>query len=243
MKKIFGATDVGMVRKSNQDAFAVETISDELAFAVLCDGMGGANGGNVASEIAYEHAREALKRDLNAGMNELSIRSVMFSAISGASALIYDAAQKDNNLAGMGTTMILAVFLRDTIYVACVGDSRVYCVSPARELQLTHDHTVVQMLVDIGEITPEDARTHPKRHFITRVVGISPDVEADFIAQELAPDDITLLCSDGFYGYLEPGELYGLLSHCLEIESAHPLIDLAKERGGHDNITAVVRGN
>lgn len=243
MRKLFGATDTGLVRKTNQDIFVARTISDNLAFAVLCDGMGGENGGNVASALAADHASAALERDLTEDLSELSIRSVLLSAVSVANALVYDAAQKDKRLAGMGTTMILAVFLRDVLYLACVGDSRVYCVSRLQELQLSHDHTVVQMLVDVGEITPEDARTHPKRHFITRAVGVAAAVEADFIVHELQEDDIVLICSDGLYHYLQPETLYGLLRDCVDRRGVESLIELAKSGGGSDNITAIVCGS
>lgn len=242
MKNIFGATDIGLVRTSNQDIFRIGRISDDLVFAVLCDGMGGEKGGNIASSLAAEYASAALYRELSGEPGELTVRSVLMSAVAGANALVYDAATKDGALSGMGTTMILSVFFRDTLYIACVGDSRVYCVSPDGQLQLTRDHTVVQMLVDIGEITPEDAKTHPKRHFITRAVGVGSNVEADFIVRELMPDDVVLMCSDGLYGYLQQETLYGLLKLCLDQKSAEPLIELAKSGGGADNITAIVCG-
>ncbi len=240
MKNIFGATDVGLVRTTNQDTFAAEKISDDLAFAVLCDGMGGEAGGNVASAMTLKQVCDVLRRDLSAELSELALRSIMMSAVAGANAIVFDAAQKDTNLTGMGTTLIIAVFVRKTLYIACVGDSRVYCVSAERELQLTRDHTVVQMLVDIGEITAEDAKTHPKRHFITRAVGVGDKVEADFVVHELNDDDVALLCSDGLYNYLQTNALFGLVEAALSGVNAQPLIDFAKAGGGADNITAIV---
>ena len=242
MRSMFGSTDTGLVRKANQDRFECVTLSDALAFAVLCDGMGGENGGSVASEIATKCAVDMLRRDLRADMNELSLRSVLMSAVAAANALVFGAAQKDESLKGMGTTMILAVILNETLYAAYVGDSRVYCVSPESEAQLTKDHTIVQMLVDIGEITEQDAKSHPKRHYITRAVGVSDLAEADFVVHALTRDDIVLLCSDGMYNYLAPGMLYRLLETCLRQESAGPLITFANSCGGADNITAVVAG-
>lgn len=240
LRYLIGGTDRGLVRTSNQDRFETVKLSDTLAFAVLCDGMGGENGGGVASEIAAGHAREALRRDLAEGLPETSLRGILQSAVSGANALIYDAAGKDPALSGMGTTMIVAVLSGDMLYVCNVGDSRVYVASPEGERQLSKDHTVVQMLVDLGEISEEDARSHPKRHFITRAVGVGPTVDADFLAEPLGRDDIVLLCSDGLYNYLEPGGFYGPLSRCVAENSVSLLIDLAKEAGGADNITAVV---
>lgn len=240
MKNIFGATDVGLVREENQDMFVAEKISESIAFAVLCDGMGGEAGGNIASQRSAEHAAAALRRGLGGELSEMTLKNIMLSAISGANALVYDMAKKDETLSGMGTTMIVAVFLERTLYVAYVGDSRVYCVSRERELQLTRDHTVVQMLVDLGEITDEDAKTHPKRHYITRAVGVSPTVEADFTVHELCDGEMVLICSDGLYSYLEEGLLYRLLEASADRGSAAALIDFAKSGGGADNITAVV---
>lgn len=240
MRKLIGGTDPGLVRSSNQDRYEMVQLSPTLAFAVLCDGMGGEKGGNVASDLAATHAKEALLRELSENMTEATLRGILQTVVAGANALVYETAQKNENLAGMGTTMIVAVFSGEHLYVACVGDSRVYCVSPGKEQQLSRDHTVVQMLVDIGEITEEAARNHPKRHFITRAVGVSPTVDVDFLAELLEAEDIVLLCSDGLYNYLIPGSYHELLHRCLTQDSVQILIDLAKAGGGSDNITAVV---
>ena len=240
MRNLIGGTDQGLVRASNQDRFEAVKLSDTLAFVVLCDGMGGENGGNVASEIATTHAREALARELTEDIGEGTLRGIMKSAITGANALVYERAAADPALSGMGTTMIVAVFSAATLYVAYVGDSRVYLASPREERQLSKDHTVVQMLVDIGEITEADARIHPKRHYITRAVGVSATVDVDFLAETLVEDDIVLFCSDGLYTYMTPGSYYELLSRCIAEGSVRVLIELAKEAGGSDNITAVV---
>lgn len=241
MRKVFGSTDRGLVRSDNQDSYEVGILSDGLCYAVLCDGMGGENGGSIASRLAVDFAKQALERDLAPDMGEMQVRSVFASAIAGANALIFDKAQEDEELRRMGTTMILAAILGDTLYVSSVGDSRVYLTGPGdEEQQLTKDHTVVQMMVDNGEITKEDAAIHPKRHYITRVVGVSPDAEPDFSVVELVPGQIVLLCSDGLYNYLQPGQLPWLLRSCLELDSAQPLIDLALDCGGEDNVTAVI---
>ncbi len=248
MKKLFGATDIGLVRTSNQDIFMVETLSPELSFAVLCDGMGGEQGGGEASRLAAEYVFGAVRRDLGglapgAEPTELGFRAALTSAVAGANAVVFDAAEKDASLKGMGTTMILVVFYKSRLYLASVGDSRAYLASESEVRQITRDHTVVQMLIDMGEITLEEAKTHPKRHFITRAVGVAANVEADFIVEELAAGDAVLLCSDGLYGYLQPEGIFNLLKRCLESGNAMPLIELAKAGGGADNITAVVFGD
>ena len=240
MLKFYGGTDVGLVRATNQDRFECRELSEQMGYAVLCDGMGGQKGGNVASEIATGFVVEMLDRELREDMTEMSLRAVLDSAVAGANAKVHEAARKDPELQGMGTTLIVAVCLAGQLYVSYVGDSRVYAVTPAHELQLTKDHTVVQMLLDIGEISEEDAQSHPKRHYITRAVGVSSTVEPDFIVHKLAPDELVLLCSDGMYHYLSPGTLYGLLHECVRRKSVDSLIDLAKESGGTDNITVVM---
>ena len=240
MIKFLGGTDTGLVRKTNQDRFECEVLSESLGFVVLCDGMGGQKGGNVASEIATRFVCDMLLRDLKEDMTELSLHSVLSAAVSGANALVHDAAEKDPALQGMGTTLIIAVIQGRQLFVSYVGDSRVYTASPTQENQVTKDHTVVQMLLDIGEITEQDAQSHPKRHYITRAVGVSPTVEADFIVCDLAPDELVFICSDGMYHYLPAGGLYALLHRCVREESVDSLIALAKDGGGTDNITVIV---
>lgn len=237
---VFGNTDKGLVRETNQDRFEVGVLWEDTSFAVLCDGMGGENGGHIASEIATEFAATALKRDLSQDMTELSIRAIFTTIFSGANAQIFEQSQKDPQLKGMGTTMIVAVMKEKALYIGSVGDSRVYVANPEGEEQLTKDHTVVQLMVDRGELTREEAQEHPKRHFITRAVGVGDVVEMDFYVYTLEEKDIVLLCSDGLYSYLQPDTLYSHLEKAVETNSATNLIALAKAGGGADNITAVV---
>ena len=240
MITIFGATDTGLTRKINQDRFIFEILGDDFAYVVLCDGMGGPAGGHVASETATHFVREVFSRDLKESLSEQSLRSVMLSAAAGANSLIYDAARREPNLLGMGTTLIVAVFRGDYLYIVYAGDSRVYHIREEKEEQITRDHTVVQMLVDSGEITEEDAKEHPKRHYITKAVGVGPMVDTDFLVQEFAPGDKVLLCSDGLYNYLTEGSLPDLLEDESSKACIDRLIELAKEGGGSDNITAVL---
>jgi len=243
---IYGGTDIGLVRKTNQDSFTYKVMGELLAYAVLCDGMGGPGSGHVASETATRFVSQTLDHDLKPGMSEASLKNVMISAVAGANALVYDAARQNPNLAGMGTTMIIAVVSGDMAFISYVGDSRVYYFNGCECHQLTKDHTVVQMLLDIGEISLEEAAEHPKRHFITRAVGVSSTVGADFAAHPFNPGDMLFLCSDGFYNYVgcenmaEPA-LGSHLQKSGQDESVDNLLQLAKDvGGGGDNITAVV---
>lgn len=239
-RQIFGGTDKGLVRPNNQDRFEYKILSESMSFSVVCDGMGGENGGGTASTIASEFAFKTLERDLSEEMTELSIRAVFSSVFSAANALIYDMAQKHDELKGMGTTMVLAVIKDSYLFIGSVGDSRAYLSSPEEDIQITKDHTIVQMMVDSGELSNEEAQSHPKRHFITRAVGVSETVEMDFYVAELKEDDITLICSDGLYAYLDFQGIYELLLECTEQENVEPLISIAKNGGGADNITAVI---
>ncbi|HHY53275.1 MAG TPA: Stp1/IreP family PP2C-type Ser/Thr phosphatase [Clostridiales bacterium] len=241
MLSIYAGSDTGRVRKTNQDYYDYKILGEELAFAVLCDGMGGQNGGHVAAEKATGFVAEALARDLRSGMTESSLRNVMQSAIAGANALVYDIACKDAKLAGMGTTLIAAVFDAGHVFIASVGDSRAYYIpASGEEVQLTKDHTVVQMLLDIGEIDREQAQRHPQRHYITRAVGVASTVEADYLEHPIQPGDMILLCSDGLYHYVEAGSLANLVRESVAAKSVDNLINLANQAGGADNISAVV---
>lgn len=240
MINIWGGTHIGLVRKGNQDKYDFKILGPQLAYVVVCDGMGGENGGSIASSIAVGCVSEMLTRDLPGAEGESSIRSIMQSAIAGANALVYDAALKDESLSGMGTTLVLAVIADYNLYIGYVGDSRAYRISGDTESQITRDHTVVQMLLDIGEIGEDEVETHPQRHYITRAVGVAPSVDADYSDCVLAEGDLVLICSDGLYHYVEPGGYGPLLRKCAQQKSVDTLIKLANDKGGADNITAVV---
>jgi len=242
---IYGGTDIGLVRKTNQDSYAYKVLGDLLACAVLCDGMGG-DEGHLAAQTATSFVEEVLSRDLKPKMSENSLKSVIMSAAIGANALVFEAVQQNVELEGIGTTLTIAVVFGDSVFIAYVGDSRVYHLHGGQEQQLTKDHTVVQMLLDIGEISQEEVETHPKRHLITRAVGVSASVEVDFVEHPFGPGDMLLLCSDGLYNYAGaenmagPG-LYAHLQESCKTGSVDNLINLAKNiGGGGDNITAVL---
>jgi protein phosphatase len=240
MMTVFGGTHAGLVRPHNQDRFECAALSDTLAFAVLCDGIGGENGGGVAAELAAGFAATMLRRDLNDSLGEFSLRAIMQSAFSGANALVLETAKQDESLAGMGTTMIIAVLSGDMLYLSNVGDSRAYLISAGKEELLSHDHTLVQMLIDSGRLSEQEALTHPKRHYLTRAVGIMPVLNMEFSVHGVGPGELILLCSDGLYNYLQQGSIYAITTKALDENSADPLIAHALSCGGGDNITAVV---
>lgn len=240
MIKIYGGTDKGCVRATNQDAYAFKVIDDTTAYAILCDGMGGENGGHIASGRAVEIIGQALLRGLSAHPQDSSIKSLIVSAVSAANAVIYEMATSNRTLQGMGTTVVLAIVYGDMLCVAHAGDSRAYWIpEQGSSMKLTRDHSVVQLLLDSGEITDEQARVHPKRNYITRALGVEREVELEYMEHPFTAGRV-LLCSDGLYNYAPPEEHLDLIAACASEQDVFLLIDEANKAGGTDNITAVI---
>ena len=237
--KISSKTDVGKVRSSNQDSYAASDLTSEVSWAVVCDGMGGANGGNVASEAAVRVISDKLKSGYHIGMNDNSIKHLLVSAVEAANITLYTMARGNEELQGMGTTVVIAVRNSDTLYLANVGDSRIYVVSDSGIVQITTDHSVVQLMIDKGEISPEEAKDHPKKNVITRALGVDPEVRIDYSQEQLNDGDIVLLCTDGLTNYVDDEDIFEVCKNEDRYNIADKLVDLANENGGGDNITVV----
>lgn len=238
-------TDIGAIRSSNQDACECGVFSKDAAWAVVCDGMGGANGGNVASSVAAQTIREFILAGYHEGMDGRNIKCLMLNAVSRANTAIYELSMQRAELRGMGTTVVLLFVSQGALHVAHVGDSRAYLKNEEGLSQITMDHSYVQDLVNIGQITPEEARIHPQRNIITRVLGVYEEVQCDYACFDFAPGDIAMACSDGLTGYadedllLEYMEQYGQDGE----ELTGRLIRYALDSGGSDNITVAVVKN
>lgn len=241
MLRVIGATDKGLRRTANEDRFAGGVLSPEIAYGVVCDGMGGENAGEVASAIACEEIRRTMESSCRPGLDQRSAYMILESAVSTANAMVYDKAlQNPGEMKGMGTTLCLALAAGNTLYLANVGDSRGYLLEGGELRQLTRDHSQAQLLFERGELTWEEAQRHPGRNKLTRAVGVMTAVEADYSSCRLEPGDALLLCSDGLYNMLEPVALRECLRQSLLQGDASFLIDAANSRGGRDNITAVI---
>ena len=236
---INAATSVGRVRADNQDAYRTG-ILPLGCYLLVCDGMGGERGGGVASALAADTVAARIEHDVKSGMGETSVRHVLESAGAAANAAVYSRAQADAALTGMGTTLSAVVVTGDTAHVLHVGDSRVYLLREGKLHRLTTDHTVVQMLLERGDLTEKDAENHPQRHYITRAVGAERDILPDVFTIDLQAGDTLMVCSDGLYNELAPDTLTALLGTCVAEKSAQALIDGANRSGGHDNITAAI---
>ncbi len=236
--QIVGKTDVGLVRDDNQDAFYYDNLSDNSYFAIVCDGMGGANAGNVASECAVRTISDYLKRSYRDGMTSNQIENILRSAVVTANSTVYDMSRKDENLFGMGTTVILLLVVGNTGYVLHIGDSRLYIYTSETFKQITVDHSIVQNMIDSGKITPDEAKNHPSKNIITRALGVNEEVNADMDFISLSENDIVLLCSDGLTNFVSDEDIKEILAE-FNGSVASRLVDKANLGGGGDNITAV----
>src|SRR5258708_6327556 len=241
----FGATDVGRKRSSNEDAFLVD---DALGLYVVADGMGGHAAGEVASQEAVETIYGMVKQGLRAlpqivgtltNEHARSACRLLEGAVQAATYMVFALAELDRDKSGMGTTISALLSLGEYAVTAQVGDSRIYQVREGQVAQITEDHTLISWQLKQGLITPEEARRSPHRNVITRAVGNRDYVEVDTGLIALMPGDRFLLCSDGLHGYLREDEI-SIVTFLGAEEAVGRFIEMANERGGKDNITAVL---
>ena len=255
----YGKTDIGRKRATNQDNFLTMRICDNILLLVLCDGMGGTNGGNIASGLATRTYSDYIENTIAPHIDDnnicdvtkLDVEGIVRDAAVAANRAVYARARESSELANMGTTLVSALICGETMYIANVGDSRMYMLCDNELSQLTHDHSYVQMLVDMGQITKEEAATNPRRNILTRAVGTEKTIEVDITSHEVpSADSYLLLCSDGLYNFMTEAEMKEIMSASLDefyddydAEISHKvdtLIDLANENGGGDNITIIL---
>jgi len=238
--EVFTKTDIGLVRKENQDSSAYGIISSDCVWAVICDGMGGARGGKTASTIAVNYISERISGDYKEDLSPDELANMLIEAVKGANLAIYKAAVDDPELAGMGTTCELMLVRDDTAHVVHVGDSRAYSIRDGKILQITEDHSLVQEMVRRGELTPDQAMRHPNKNLITRALGVAVDVHIDYIEAEFNEGDTLLLCSDGLSNFVSKADLVRTVTENRGELMIDTLVEIAKRHGGHDNITVTV---
>ncbi len=239
-------TDVGRRRRINQDAFYID---DDLGFYVVADGMGGHAAGEVAAresvEATYDmivQGKDVIDRFRQNPITEETsseICRLLESAVQSATYMVYGMAEQSPNYQGMGTTFSALLLVGAHAVIGQVGDTRIYCIRDGESMQLTEDHTLVNWQIREGVITPEEAKYSPHKNVITRAVGNKDYVEVDTQIISVEVGDLFLICSDGLHGYLRRGEITEILDYG-PVTACEAFIDLANERGGKDNITAVV---
>jgi protein phosphatase len=238
-------THPGMVRHHNEDSI---TTVPECGLAILADGMGGYNAGEVASGMATAVLRNDLLSDLNEWYRELTRRgtsklhTLLQARVTGANTAIFQSAQSQSQYAGMGTTLAMALFRDSMLTTAHIGDSRIYRLRGEVYEQITRDHSLLQDQIDAGMVTPEQAKLSMNKNLVTRALGVDPEVEAEIHDFETQAGDIYLLCSDGLSDMVpdeEVGDTLQMLGSNLEL-AASTLIQQANDYGGRDNVSVIL---
>ena len=237
----WGLTDPGCVRKQNQDAYRIEQLDRSTLLCVVCDGMGGAKSGNVASSLASEVFVEEIRRSWKPGMASDQIDQMLRSAVKLANFTVYDQAAQFEEFSGMGTTLVAALVREGRATLVNVGDSRVYGINRSGIRLLTKDHSLVQMMVDRGDLTPEVAKSYPGKNLITRAVGTEPVVMCDIYHKEVSKGEFLLLCTDGLSNVMDDQEILFEVVHGVNKQHCcQRLLSIAKNRGAPDNVTSVL---
>lgn len=237
--KIVAKTDMGTIRNSNQDCYSIGELPGGVAWAVVCDGMGGALGGDVASSTAVKMISEKIASCYHAGMSSNSVRNLLISAIETTNACLYDMSLANESLTGMGTTVVAAIVTEKLACIAHAGDSRAYKVTHDGMVQLTKDHSVVQALVENGQITQNEAKVHPRKNLITRALGVNESIDIDFCEEPISDDEAIIICTDGLTNYVEIDKIFKVTQSVDHYQYAERLVELANLHGGGDNITVV----
>lgn len=238
----FGAiTDIGMRRKINEDSYCIHN-EEIFPYAVVADGMGGHQAGEIASRMAVDMIEDYLNKNLNEALDYVEAGETIRQSFISANSIIYNYAKNHYKVMGMGTTATLAMIYQNKIITANVGDSRAYKVSNTDIQQLTRDHSYVQELVMRGEISPEMAKHHPKKNYITRAMGAEDTVKVDISIKPYNGETL-VLCSDGLTNFVDDEEILSHIKRKKALQkSAEDLTALANSRGGSDNITIVAFG-
>ncbi len=237
----WGLTDPGMVRTQNQDHYAIVKLGREQLLAIVCDGMGGARSGNIASQMAVDVFVGEVKRTARSNMKPERIDDMLEQALEMANEAVYEQSQLSEEYRGMGTTLVAAFFQKDQLTVANVGDSRAYRLNKEGVESITTDHSLVELMVQRGELTREAAKFHPGKNLITRAVGTESKVQGDFYHLRLTKGDSVLLCSDGLSNVMSDQEiLFEVIHGVNKNDCCQRLLNIANFRGSPDNVTVAL---
>lgn len=238
--EIYGETHTGKVRETNQDTWEFEILPGGCCFAIVCDGMGGTKGGGTASNMASKIVKDEIIKNYNKSMDEHIFSGLLIHAITFANKEIFKTAQSEENLAGMGTTIVAAAIKDEILHVAHVGDSRAYLIKNNSMDKITNDHSIVQEMLEQGSITEDEASKHPQKNLITRALGIDADVVVDYKSRKISINDLCLLCSDGLTNLVSDSDILKIIQNKDLQTAVKDLIGKANNNGGNDNITAVL---
>ncbi len=234
-------TDPGCSRSQNQDAYHIEVLDKHTLLCVVCDGMGGAKSGNVASTLAVDVFTQEIKRTWTSDMDQEAVDQMLQNAVKLTNFTVYDQAQEFEEFSGMGTTLVAMLISGKYATVVNVGDSRAYRINKSGIRQITTDHSLVQMMVARGELSREMAKKYPGKNLITRAIGTEAAVACDLFHQKLEKEDCLLLCTDGLSNIVDEQEILFEVAHGMEKqECCQRLLDIAISRGAPDNVTSLL---
>lgn len=238
--KVFAKSDIGKARDTNEDFYYISQDDDNLKLYILADGMGGYNGGEIASRVATA----AVKGYIESNFDKIEhtkedIVNLIKSAIEYANMLVYEKAKENEELMNMGTTLEVCLIYNNKAFIGHIGDSRIYRIRKDIIRKLTQDHSYVQELVNDGTITKEEAKNHPKKNMLMKALGCTPFVEPDITIKGFLKDDIIVICSDGLTNMVSEEEIYNTVIKNVN-DSDNALINRANELGGYDNITVII---
>lgn len=237
--KFASKTDIGRQRRTNQDSYAVGELPVGVAWAVVCDGMGGTNGGSIASTLAVKTISEQISTSWRQGMGPNSIVNMLKSSVTAANMNVFDMSQSVESLQGMGTTVVAVIVCNNTAHIVHAGDSRAYRITKDGIKQITRDHSIVQTMIETGKLTEAEARVHPRKNVITRALGVSESLDVDYNEIDLGEGEGVLICTDGLTNFVLESDINKIIAETPFFEYPEKLINSANENGGGDNITVV----
>lgn len=245
--RFYGVTDIGKERSINEDYIFFPEKSDDLKIFILADGMGGANAGEVASLEAVKASKKYLEENIDKIIitDPYEVRELILNSVLKANQKVIELSKSNSEYKGMGTTLIVLYVLKNKVYIGHVGDSRVYRIRRNIIRQLTKDHSFVQELVNSGTITRQDAKNHPQKNVLTKVIGYEENIKPDIITKGFLKDDVILMCSDGLSNMLEDSEIYEIITKNVNDNQimSKELVDKANVAGGLDNISVITISN
>lgn len=241
--KFFGQTDIGMQRKENQDRIFVPEKDDAIKLFIVADGMGGANAGGTASKMAIEYVRNSIEDGYEEAKDDREkVESLIRKSIIDANKYVYKKSKENPEYAGMGTTISVALIIKNKVYIGHVGDSRVYRIRKEFIRQLTKDHSYVQALVQNGTITKAEAVNHPQKNVLLKVLGCEPELEPDVLVKGFLKEDVLMICSDGLTNMISVPDIFEEIKDGKNDlkKTCNNLISQSKKNGGYDNISVIL---
>ena len=238
--QVFAKSDIGRERQLNEDFYYASADTDKIKLFILADGMGGYNGGEVASKLSVESIRKYVYKNLDATIaDEEYIKELLTEALKYANKVVFSESKGSESLNGMGTTTDCCLIFKRKLYIAHIGDSRVYRIRNDYMRKLTKDHSYVQQLLDEGKISKEEAIVHPKKNMLLKALGCTEEIEPDIIVKNFQKDDILVMCSDGLSNMLSEEDIKNIIKEDINV-AAEGLVEKANDNGGLDNITVII---